>query len=276
MLCSVVQLSLVSMVDIVLVAALIYWLLILIRGTVAEKMVLGVVILLGVGALVGTALELTMLRWLVFNAGPFALIAALLSFQPELRRALEQIGRAGSIIPHAAQSMGTTRTIDAVAVAATRLSERRWGGLMVLEKETGLNEFVQTGVLLDGLVGVEFVLSLFYPNSPLHDGAVIIRGDRVIAAGAVLPLAESTAAGHSLGTRHRAALGITEQSDAIAVVVSEETGQISMAHNGRMVRNLDEQKLRKVLSIIYRSTRTETTFTLPPWLRGGRGGAATA
>ena len=138
---------------------------------------------------------------------------------------------------------------------------------MVLEKETGLNEFAQTGVLIDGVVGVDFLLSLFYPSAPLHDGAVIVRGDRVVAAGALLPLAASTGAGHSLGTRHRAALGITEQTDAIVVVVSEETRQISLAHNGRMVRNLDEGKLRKVLGIIYKPNGREPTFSPLGWLR---------
>jgi len=257
-----------SVVDIGIVAALFYWLLILIRGTAAEKMLLGVAILLALSSLLGTVLNLTTLNWLVRNAGPFVLIGALFIFQPELRRALEQVGRAGSILPHAGQATGSTRTIEAVSVAAARLSERRWGALMVLEKETGLNEFAQTGVAIDGLVGVEFLLSLFYPNSPLHDGAVIIRGDRVIAAGAVLPLSETSS--HSLGTRHRAALGITEQTDAVVVVVSEETGQISIAHNGRMVRNLDESKLRKVLGILYKPTGPDSPFPPFGWLRGKR------
>jgi diadenylate cyclase len=265
-----------SIVDVAIVAALIYGVLILIRGTVAERMLLGIAILLVATAVIGSVLNLAMLSWLVRNVGPFILIAALLSFQPELRRALEQVGRAGSWIPHGAHVTGTARTIDAVAAAATRLSERRWGALMVLEKETGLNEFVQTGVVLDGLVGVELLLSLFFPNSPMHDGAVIIRGDRVVAAGAVLPLAEAAGVGHSLGTRHRAALGITEQTDAVVVVVSEETGQISIAHNGRMVRNLDEAKLRKVLGILYRPGRSDTPFFPFGWVRGKRVGATTA
>jgi diadenylate cyclase len=269
-----------SLLDIALVAILIYWLLMIIRGTVAEKILIGIAILLGFGSLAGTLLNLTMLSWLIRNTGPFLLIAALLVFQPELRRALEQVGRAGSVLPHRSEATGTARTIDGVSVAAARLSERRWGALMVLEKETGLNEFVQTGVTIDGLVGAEFLLSLFYPNSPLHDGAVIIRGDRVIAAGAVLPLAESTSVGHSLGTRHRAAVGITQQTDAVVVVVSEETGQISIAHNGRLVRNLDEGKLRKVLGIIYRPAGSDSGRSpfdwLRSWLRSKRIGASPA
>jgi diadenylate cyclase len=269
-----------SILDIALVALLIYWLLMIIRGTVAEKILIGIAILLGVGSLASTLLNLTMLSWLIRNTGPFVLSAALLVFQPELRRAHEQVGRAGSVLPHRSEATGTARTIDGVSVAAARLSERRWGALMVLEKETGLNEFVQTGVTIDGLVGAEFLLSLFYPNSPLHDGAVIIRGDRVIAAGAVLPLAESTSVGHSLGTRHRAAVGITQQTDAVVVVVSEETGQISIAHNGRLVRNLDEGKLRKVLGIIYRPAGSDSgggPFDwLRSWLRGRRIGASPA
>src|SRR5438067_10527846 len=140
-----------NLVELGVVAAIIYWLLLLIRGTVAEKILLGIAILLGVGSLLGSVLNLTMLTWLIRNTGPFVLIGALFVFQPELRRALEQVGRAGSVLPHRGEVTGTARTIDGVSVAAARLSVRRWEALMVLQKETSLNEFVQTGVMIDGL-----------------------------------------------------------------------------------------------------------------------------
>jgi diadenylate cyclase len=146
----------------------------------------------------------------------------------------------------------SNRVGDAVATAAQRLAERRWGALIVIERGTALGEFAESGIAIDGLVTVDLLLSIFYPNSPLHDGAVILRGDRVVAAGVVLPLAQSASLEH-MGTRHRAAIGITERSNAIAVVVSEETGSISIANAGRMVRNLGEGRLRKVLSILNRS-----------------------
>jgi diadenylate cyclase len=156
---------------------------------------------------------------------------------------------------------GTTanqRTIETVATAAGRLSERSWGALIVLERQIPLGEYADTGIRVDGALSVEFLLSIFYPHSPLHDGAVIVRGDRVLAAGCVLPLAETIETGHQFGTRHRAAIGITEKTDALSLVVSEETGWISICNNGRMVRNLDEQKLRRVLPMLYRTPAADT------------------
>jgi diadenylate cyclase len=192
-------------------------------------------------------------------------VAVPILFQPELRRALEQVGRAGGLLPHPSALSGSGRVVDVVAVAARRLSERRWGALLVLERETALGEYAQTGVEIDGSLSVELLLNIFFPNSPLHDGAVIIRGDRLVAAGCVLPLAELQTNSVHYGTRHRAALGITEQTDAMTVVISEESGRISLANNGRLVANLDEGKLRKVLGILYRAPVGEQ---LPAWIRG--------
>jgi diadenylate cyclase len=188
-------------------------------------------------------------------------------FQPELRRALEQIGRAGGLLPHSPALSSSAHVVDVIAIAARRLSERRWGALIVLERDTGLGEYVETGVPIDGTLSVELVLNVFFPNSPLHDGAVIVRGERLGAAGCVLPLADVHASPVHYGTRHRAAIGITEVADAIAVVVSEETGRISIANNGHLVSNLDEGKLRKVLGILYRPPGGDQL----PWMRG-RGG----
>jgi diadenylate cyclase len=189
-------------------------------------------------------------------------------FQPELRRALEQIGRAGGFLPHSTSTLtASAHVVDVIAIAARRLSERRWGALIVLERDTGLGEYAETGVPIDGTLSVELVLNVFFPNSPLHDGAVIVRGERLGAAGCVLPLADVHASPIHYGTRHRAAIGITEVADAIAVVVSEETGRISIANNGHLVTNLDEGKLRKVLGILYRPPGGDQL----PWNRGRNG-----
>lgn len=251
-----------GLIDVLLVTAVVYWLLTLIRGTTAETLVRGIFLALGLGSIIGIALNLTMLNWLLRNSIPAMLVAIPILFQPELRRALEQVGRAGGLLPRASGSAEPERVVDIIASVARLLSERRWGALLVLERTTALGEYADTGVKMDGLLGVEQILSIFYPNSPLHDGGVIIRGNRVLAAGCVLPLAESIATGHTMGTRHRASVGITERTDAVSVVVSEETGQISIANNGRLVRNLDESKLRKILSILYRQP-TYRGFRLP-------------
>jgi diadenylate cyclase len=181
-----------------------------------------------------------------------------------LRRAMERIGRFGVLINrplYAQTSPGVSRPIEEICRAMRRLSERRYGALVVVERETGLQEYAETGVEINGIVSAELLLTLFFPNSPLHDGAVIVRGDRVIFASAVLPLSESPS-GMQFGTRHRAALGISELTDALAIVVSEETGTISFVNNGRIVRNMDENKLRKVLTVLYRSGPHEVML---PW-----------
>ncbi|MCC6174291.1 MAG: TIGR00159 family protein [Chloroflexi bacterium] len=254
-----------SILDIAIVGAIVYWLLTLIQGTTGIMVVRGIVTLLLVGTILANVFSLPVLTWLLRNSLPALIVVIPILFQPELRRALEQIGRAGGLLPHAQPLSESAHLVDVVSIAARRLSERGWGALIVLERDTGLGEYVGTGVAIDGTVSVELLLNIFYPNSPLHDGAVIMRGDRIAAAGCVLPLADVHAGPTHYGTRHRAALGITEQSDAISVVVSEETGRISMANNGRLVTNLDEGKLRKVLGILYRPPVGDQ---LPGWIRG--------
>jgi diadenylate cyclase len=165
------------------------------------------------------------------------LISLPVIFQPEIRRALEQLGQTRSLLPQLLPRPDemTGRTVDELVKAATQLARHRYGALIVLEQETGLQNYVERGVPIDGLLTRQLLINLFYPNSPLHDGAAVVRDGRIVAASVVLPLSDNTAATSQLGTRHRAALGITEQSDAIAVVVSEETGQISVAENGRLI-----------------------------------------
>jgi diadenylate cyclase len=241
-----------ALVDIAIVTIVLYWLLTLISGTSAATLVRGILILLTLGFALSNLLNLTMLGWLLRNSLPAMLVGVPILFAPELRRALEQLGRAGSLIPRTPPVSPATKVADVVATAAQRLADRRWGALIVLERGTALGEYAQSGIRIDGLLSVDLLLNIFYPNSPLHDGAVILRGDRLVAAGSVLPLAESATVEH-VGTRHRAAIGITERSDAIAVVVSEETGAVSIANAGRMVRNLGHARLRKVLAILDRT-----------------------
>lgn len=251
-------------VDILIVAAILYWILRLIQGTTAVALVRGMVMLILLAAVLGNLLDLVVLNWVLRNSIPAFLVAIPILFQPELRRALERLGRTSRFLSRGGQSNEIVRAMEQIAVVCRRLSDRRWGALIVLERETGLREYVDTGVEIDGRVSVDLLMTIFFPNSPLHDGATIIRGDRVVAAACLLPLTEALLSDKHLGTRHRAGVGITERTDAISVIVSEETGTISLANNGRIVRNLDEAKLKKVLPALYRSQVTSSWF--PSWL----------
>jgi len=254
-----------SVVDILIVAVIVYWILALIQGTTAVALVRGMVMVILLAAVLGNVFDLVVLNWVLRNSIPALLVSIPILFQPELRRALERLGRTSRLFSRGGPNNETVRALEQIAVACRRLSEMKRGALIVLERETGLGEYVDTGVEIDGLVSVEFLMSIFYPNSPLHDGATIVRGDRVVAAACLLPLTEGILSDHQLGTRHRAGVGITERTDAISIIVSEETGVISLANNGRIVRNLDDSKLKKVLPALYKPTPTATW--LPSWMR---------
>jgi diadenylate cyclase len=246
------RVSIWSVVDILIVAVVIYGFLGLFRGTSAFSVLYGIAFLLAAIAIAGSLPRLAVLNWLLRNLLPYLAMAFLIMFQPELRRAMERIGRIRGWLSRplgAADSDSQHRAISEIARACRRLSERRYGALIVFERETGLQEYVDTGIAINGAVSAELLLTIFFPNSPLHDLAVVVHGDQIVAAGCVLPLTDSQL-DSQLGTRHRAAIGITEQTDAVTVVVSEETGTISIANNGRLVRNLDEGRLRKVLGIL--------------------------
>ena len=238
-----------SAVDIGIVALVLYWLLSLISGTSAAALVRGILVLLLVGFALSNLLNLTLLGWLLRNSIPAMFVAVPILFAAEIRRALEQLGRAGSLIPRSPAITSSARTADTLASAARQLADRRWGALMVLERGTALGEYATAGVPIDGVLSVDLLLNIFYPNSPLHDGAVIIRGDRVVAAQIVLPLTQSATIEH-MGTRHRAAVGITERTKANDNDETKKTGRISIANAGRMVRNLSQSHLRKVLAIL--------------------------
>ncbi len=237
-----------TVLDVVITAVLIYWLFSLIRGTRAVRLVLGVIFLFLV-YFAAQALSLRLLTQILQAGAVVGLFALVVIFQPELRRALDRIGRVGSL--SWLLSPAAEREVDMIsgqiARAAAALSAEGHGALIVLERETGLEEIAETGVMLHADLSAELLRTIFAPRTPLHDGAVIVRGPSILAAGALLPLAETSIQSERFGTRHRAALGITEQSDALVVVVSEENGQISFVERARIVRNLDEAQLARAI-----------------------------
>lgn len=239
-----------DLVDILVVAFIVYQILMLIRGTRAVQLVIGLGVLFG-AYVVSRWLGLYTLQWLLSYVGLVVPIALLILFQPELRRMLEQLGRGGvslvGLTPHGLDREAAIRLVNDVARAARIFASRKIGALMVLERQVGLQDLVETGIRVDAVVTVQLLISIFFPNTPLHDGAVIIRGNRVAAAGCLLPLSERPGLSRALGTRHRAAIGVTEETDAIAVVVSEETGTISVAQEGRLSRGLTEEELKVIL-----------------------------
>lgn len=240
------QVRLTTLVDIGITSLLIYWLFSLIRGTRAVRLVIGVSVLIVVYVL-AVAFDLELLTRILQGGAVVGLFALVVIFQPEIRRALDRIGRVSSFawLFSPADSRVVDHVADEVARACVDLSTEGHGALIVLERETGLEEVAETGVMIHGDVSADLLRTIFAPRTALHDGAVIIRGDTILAAGALLPLAETTIHAERFGTRHRAALGIAEQTDAVVVVVSEENGQVSLVERTRIVRNLNEGQLAR-------------------------------
>jgi diadenylate cyclase len=242
------QVKLNSLVDIGITALLIYWLFNLIRGTRAVSLVIGVTVLFAVYA-AARAFQLALLTQILQAGAVVGLFALVVVFQPELRRALERIGRVGSFnwLFSPAEQRAVEHIADEVAHAAILMSADGHGALIVLERDTGLEEVAETGVMLHADISADLLRTIFAPKTPLHDGAVIIREEMILAAAALLPLAEMTVHTERFGTRHRAALGITEQTDAVVIVVSEENGQVSLVERARIVRNLNEPQLARAI-----------------------------
>lgn len=272
------QVQWVDLLDIALVTLAIYGLLRLVRGTQAETLLRGIILLIIIITLLTQFLPLKGFSWLLQTSLPAILIAIPVIFAPEIRRGLERLGRAGADLRFGMQPTDVQPIIQAMVTAAQRLSERRHGALIVIERQVGLKEYQDTGTLLEARLTPELLLQIFYPNTPLHDGAAIVREDRVAAAACVMPLtASSLLAERRIGLRHRAALGITEVSDAVAIVVSEETGTISVAHNGRMIRRLDAERLTHMLDAFYQPRlRRSWRDVLTRWLAGEWAAARTA
>lgn len=261
------RVDLLDIVDLFLVTAIFFLLLTLVRGTQAVVLLRGMILLIIGITLLTSLLDLPAFSFLLRTALPALLVAIPVIFAPEIRRALERIGRAGTILTANAEPTEVEARIDAIVTGAQRLTDHYHGALIVIEREVKLQEYIETGVALDAKLSAELLLQIFYINTPLHDGAVIIRDDRIVAASCVLPLSASGTLSRSpdrkMGLRHRAALGISEVSDAVAVVVSEERGVISVAHNGRMIRRLDGSRLRNILIAFY---RPQVGRMLPEWL----------
>lgn len=256
------RLNWLSIIDLLIVMLIFFGVLILLRDTQAVVLLRGILIIVVLGAILNSTAVLPAFSWLVRTILPALIIAIPVIFAPEIRRALERLGRAGFIFGNGKASPGMQKSISAVVNAAVRLSDRRHGALIVLQRLDNLEEYIQTGVLVDATVTPELILQVFYPNTPLHDGAAILEGSRLVAAACVMPLSASGVLAHTpdrqLGLRHRAALGISEVSDAVVVVISEESGTISVVHNGRMIRRLDADRLENILRAFF-NPNTERT-----------------
>ena len=260
------RVNLLSVIDILLVTLVFFSLLYLLRDTQAMVLLRGAISLLVLLALLTALVDLPAFSWLVRTTLPALLFSIPVIFAPEIRRALERIGRAGTFVRGNSkrEDLEIQTAIRAIVSASARLSSRQHGALIIIQRMDNLDEFVSTGVILDARLTPELLLQVFYPNTPLHDGAVIVDKMHVRAGACVMPLSASGILVRSperqMGLRHRAALGISEASDAIAVVVSEETGSISIAHAGRMIRRLDPERLENILSAFYRPEQTHKGF----------------
>ena len=243
---------LIDLIDILLLTIIIYELLVNVRQTRVSQMLKGILILLAatwLSDVLGMRTIHALLSWMI-NAGPVLLIVL---FQSEIRRILEELGN-NSVFDSSARSMqegNTELIIDEMILALEHMARRKVGALIVVENKIHLNDVIATGTRVDGIISQPLIENIFEPNTPLHDGAVVVRGDRVVAAACLLRLSDTTGVGRDLGTRHRAGLGVSEISDATVFIVSEETGIISMAEGGRLVRHLDEASLRQILHGLY-------------------------
>ena len=245
-----------DLLDIAIVSIVVYELLKLIRGTRAVQMAIGIAVVAGLFYL-SLGLQLETLNWLIRNIVGYVVFAAIVLLQADIRRALMHLGRA-PIFRRFERAESDDDTIEELVVAAGALSAKRTGAIIVVERRIGLRNFIESGIPLDARLTYDLLVSIFQPTSPLHDGAVIVQGDRVAAAACFLPLTVNPRLSRDLGSRHRAALGVTEENDSIAIVVSEETGSISLVLDGAIERNLDTERLRARLNALITVRRTLT------------------
>lgn len=258
------RLNWLSALDILLVTFIFFGVLYSLRDTQAMVLLRGVIFLVVALVLLTTLVELPAFSWLVRNALPALLLSIPVIFAPELRRALERLGRAGTITlkntGKRTAEVDMEKVIRSIVDASARLSARQHGALIVIQRSDTLTEYIETGVKMHAEVTPELLLQIFYPDTPLHDGAVIITAGRIVAAACVMPLSASGVLNKTperqMGLRHRAALGISEVSDAVAVVVSEQTGSISISNAGRMIRRIDPERLENILTAFFRPDAT--------------------
>ncbi len=260
--------SIKDIVDILIVSYIIYKVLNMVRGTRAVQLLKGILVLVVIWAL-STLLDLYTLKWLMNQIFTFGIFAIFIIFQPELRRGLEQLGR-GKFFGRAAENdEEISKLIGEVIKAVNYLAQRKIGALIVFERATGLNEYTESGIPMRSVVSSELLINIFIPNTPLHDGALIMQEGQIAAAACYLPLSENPFISKELGTRHRAAIGISEVADSVSVVVSEETGQISLAINGQIVRDIKEESLISKLYEELRATSSLKEKSSAFWKRKG-------
>lgn len=257
------SLRFIDLLDVGIVAFIVYRVLLLIKGTRAMQMLTGLGIM-AIAFFLSSALELFTTHWLLSHFFDYLVLIVIVLFQDDLRRALTYVGKNPFFATSSSEA--ERAMVDEIARAATRLARERVGALIVLERETGLKNFIETGSKLDAQTKAELLYSIFLPESPIHDGAVIINAGRIAAAGCFLPLSKDPNIDKKYGTRHRAALGITEDSDAIVVLVSEEAGEAHLVKNGKLITNLSEQELSESLSALLDLSRSSET--LPKRMRG--------
>jgi len=256
-----------SIVDIAIIWYVVYKLIMLIKGTKAVQLLKGIFVILLV-KLFSDFLGLRTLSWIVDNIITWGFLAIIIIFQPELRRALEQLGRGRFFSRTGGQEEEELeKTANAIIKATDYMAKRRIGALISLERETGMSDYIETGIRVDGKISSELLINIFIPNTPLHDGAVILQKNNVAAAACYLPLSESPFISKELGTRHRAALGISEVTDSITIVVSEETGSISLTKNGELYRDLSRDTFKEMITteIVGKEKEKNTPSTLWNW-----------
>lgn len=259
-----------AVIDILVVSVIFYKGYILIKETRAEQLLKGV-LLIFILIPISKILNLTMLNWILSNTITIGVISIVIIFQPEVRKALEHLGRTSlvdKIIYEDEEVMNNV--VDEIADAVEQLAKDKTGALIIIEQKTGLGDIVNTGTKIDAIVSSALLQNIFVVNTPLHDGATIIRNDRIVAAGCFLPLTSDDKLSKQLGTRHRAGIGVTEITDCLTIIVSEETGVISLAVNGRLLRNYDKEKLKNILVKIMKSrSKTKVTFKerVKEWIR---------
>lgn len=254
----------IDIVEILLIAVFVYQFMLWIRNTRAYSLLKGILIVLAF-FFVAYIFQMNTILWLLYNAGGYAITALLVIFQPELRKALEELGHkkiVSTLLPFDGAKKETAgrfsdRTVNEIVRASFEMGAVKTGALIVIEEETVLNEYVRTGIYMDSLISSQLLINIFEHNTPLHDGAVIVRGDRVVAATCYLPLSDNMELNKNLGTRHRAGVGISEVSDSLTIIVSEETGRVSVAHNGKLQVNITKEELKKILEEEQNKTKQE-------------------
>lgn len=252
------QVGISDVLQIAILVVAIYYILVFFRGTRGAQVLMGLTVLILVAVVMDQFLYMEVLSWILRKLSVYLALGLLVIFQPEIRRALAELGRQ----PVFTASAEKRTTIDHLVQAVEELSQRRIGALVAIEREIGTRTYEDTGTRIDAPVVPELLQTIFYPHTPLHDGGVIIRGNRIVAAGCVFPLSHRSDLSRTLGTRHRAAVGLSEETDAIVVVVSEESGVVSIAYRGRLSRDLDHERLRRFLSaLLLRGRRRDTAWS---------------